>query len=198
MALEVTTKIALHSTRQIVNVIKRDSLFAFAIFWVAFASTAGASAADTYARLHVASVLASTPQLERRVMKYGPQEYAYWEVRGARAGGYVFPPSVSDGVLRNNQEVLIIPLESGGSGAAFSALLYTRKGSATWRFVGYIASGEHGKLGVGVDRGELIATTPVYGPNEAECCPSKWRFVEYALDGIKLRELRSYTRPSKD
>jgi hypothetical protein len=160
--------------------------------------------ADTYTDLHVASLLAATPQLERQEMKGGPADLAFWAVKNGKPagdifpGGYVFPQAVSSGVLRNHQEVLIIPLLSGGSGDAFSTILYTRKSTGPWRFVGYLLSGKSGKLGVTVKRGELIASTPIFRDTDANCCPWKWHYVTYTLDGTTLRKLRTYDELNKD
>jgi hypothetical protein len=148
-----------------------------------------AAPADTYVRLNVAQILAATPQIER---EHPPQNlpFAYYRLKGTDVSGFVIPNIVGDGYLSNRQEVLVVPLDSGGSGGVFHVLLWTRVAGAAWHFAGQIASPD-GRLGVSIDNGDLVAVIPVYAPNDADCCPSSLRRVRYTLDGTALRQIQA-------
>lgn len=134
-------------------------------------------------------IIEGTPQIERVKDPLPTSRFRYIRVRGTQAAGYVVPRLVERGRLRNGQEVLIVPLPSGGSGGVFYALLYTRLGSAL-RFVGYIPA-RSGHLQLSIRNGELVATTPVYGAMDPNCCPSRHRSEFYTLRGLHLQPIRS-------
>jgi hypothetical protein len=104
--------------------------------------------------------------------------------------GYINTTIVDDGYLANGQEVLIVPLVSGGSGGIFYTLVWT-KISGAWQFVGYIPSGS-GHLSVTIEEGSLVVVTPIYASGDAQCCPSGHHNQIETLDGIKLRAVESY------
>ena len=158
------------------------------------ASPAGAT---LYADRGVAAVLAGTKELEACPTPL-PSGSAMsgmrcYQVRGASVSGFVDPEMVDDGFLGNGQEVLIVPLTSGGSGGVFDVLLYTRRGTEPFAFVGYLPSDGH--LAVYLNFGFLVEKTPIYKANDPQCCPSGHRYKQETLDGIKLRQITTWTEP---
>ena len=114
----------------------------------------------------------------------------YVQVKGSDAQGFIDPSFIDHGFLANGQEVLILPLESGGSGGVFYTLLFTTIDGRR-RFVGYVPS-ESGHLDVHLQAGSLHVVTPIYGKNDPNCCPSQHRFETYTLNGIKLERLDQF------
>lgn len=113
-----------------------------------------------------------------------------FQVKGAEGAGFVMPELVDDGFLANGQEVLIVPLVSGGSGGIFTTLLWTRVGNA-WNFVGPLQSGA-GHLAVYIVSGKLNVVTPIYKANDPNCCPSAHHREIETLQGTKLRTLERF------
>ena len=96
------------------------------------------------------------------------------------------------GYLKNGQDLLIVPLGSGGSGGVFYALLFTGVTSSRPRFVGYVPS-TGGHLDAHIAEGRLVVSTPNYGPGDPNCCPSGHTVTTYALNGITLAKIESHT-----
>jgi hypothetical protein len=119
----------------------------------------------------------------------------YVVLQGTTIAGYIDPGSVVRGKLRNGQDVMVVPLVSGGSGGVFYSLLYTVV-SAKTRFAGYIPSHD-GHLDVRLSGGRLEVRTPVYGPGDANCCPSKFHVEHDTLDGIRLVKLDAHDEAAK-
>lgn len=145
--------------------------------------------ANLYDSRGVAALVVATPQINR-MNPQPPGSRVYYEIQNA-TGGYIDPDRIDDGYLASGQEVLIVPLSSGGSGGVFSTLMWTKIGGV-WKFVGYIPSG-NGRLGIYIESGRLSVETPVYGPGEPNCCPSKHHHILYTLDGVRLRKIDEYT-----
>ena|SRR5215469_13044808 len=145
-------------------------------------------ASALFARADIGNLLDATDQLKRCDPHNGLKCYS---VRGTTVQGFVNETIEDDGFLANGQEVLIVPLVSGGSGGVFNTLLYTRSGHDPYRFVGYVPS-KDGHLDVYLDEGRLIVVTPVYKDSDAQCCPSSRSVKAYTLDGIKLKLLESW------
>jgi hypothetical protein len=97
--------------------------------------------------------------------------------------GWVTPDDVTDGFLADGQRVMAVPINSGGSGGVFMALLFTQIGGTT-RFVGTIPSPD-GHLSVSVNGGHLVIQTPIPGGG-ANCCPWALHFERATLHGIRL------------
>jgi hypothetical protein len=166
-----------------------------AVVTVAFFALAALPAlAGSYAQQHVAGVLASTPQIEHKQPAGSDGKNAFYVVRGTQASGFAIPSLVDDGYLTNGQEVLIVPLDSGGSGGVFATLLYTRVLGKTWQYVGYLPS-QNGHLNVHIEQGTLVAVTPIYASGDPNCCPSKQHHVRYSLVGTKLKQIASFSFP---
>ncbi len=150
---------------------------------------AAAPPASTYSRLNVAHVLATTPQI-KRARPPATLPFAYYRLKGTDVSGFVIPNLIGDGYLSNHQEVLVVPLDSGGSGGVYHVLLWTRVAGATWRFAGQITSPD-GRLDVSINEGELLAVLPKRAPSDADCCPSGHNDVRYTLDGTALRKIET-------
>ncbi|MDP9105104.1 MAG: hypothetical protein M3N49_04135 [Candidatus Eremiobacteraeota bacterium] len=118
----------------------------------------------------------------------GQSEYV--RVAGTDVSGWVVPGAVGHGFLANDQEVMIVPLVSGGSGGVFTTLLFTRSGGRV-QFVGIIPS-RNGHLDVSLSDGRLLVRTPVYKPSDPNCCPSAIHYERDTLRGTKLVKLGSY------
>lgn len=131
-----------------------------------------------------AALLHVSPVIHMAQTTYDGRAMYEVSVAGSDAHGYVSPGSVDGGVLSNGQTVKLIPLYSGGTGVYFYFLVFTRYSGQT-HFVGYIPSPD-GHLDVRVKNGMLEIMTPVYGPNDGSCCPSKWRYQLATVSGIKL------------
>jgi hypothetical protein len=166
-----------------------------ALVAVAFFAVAALPAlAGSYAQQHVASVLANTPQIEHKQPAGSDAKNAFYEVKGTQASGFAIPALIDDGFLTNGQEVLIVPLDSGGSGGVFATLLYTRALGKPWQYVGYVPS-PNGHLNVHIEQGTLVSITPIYASGDPNCCPSKQHHVRYSLVGTKLKQVGSFSFP---
>jgi len=79
--------------------------------------------------------LATAPNVVREKSPGGPEKGPrYVSVKGMRGSGWLDPDLITDGYLANGQRVMIVPIDSGGTGGVFNALLFTQIGGAT-RFV---------------------------------------------------------------
>jgi hypothetical protein len=158
---------------------------------------AAPAGATLYADRGVAAVLAGTKELEPCPQKLpsgsAMSAMSCYQVRGASVSGFVDPEMVDDGFLGNGQEVLIVPLTSGGSGGVFDVLLYTRRGTEPFAFVGYLPSDGH--LSVYLNVGFIVEKTPVYKASDPQCCPSGFHYKQETLDGIKLRQIMTWSEP---
>lgn len=153
---------------------------------------AGAVQAAGVTQAQVDAWLASSPQIVRTTERVMGETRERVEVSGAN-GGYVFPGEARRGVLAEGQPVMIVLLPSGGSGGVFTTLLFTQRSGRT-RFVGYVPSAG-GHLDVTLDHGTLLIRTPVYGPGDANCCPSKLHYERATLRGLRLVTLKTWDGP---
>ena len=156
-----------------------------AAFAVLFLSAPAVACATTLAQLD--ALLASSSAIVRE--KPPPHSTVtlprYISVKGVSGStGWVDPETVTDGFLANGQRVMMVPIESGGSGGVFTQLLFTQVGGAT-RFVGTLPSAA-GHLDAYIDGGHIILRTPTYGANDPNCCPSGLHFERATLHGIRL------------
>jgi len=108
----------------------------------------------------------------------------YVRVRGSEVAGYASPDFATHGFLRNGQEIVAIPLASGGSMGVAASLIFTVVDGHR-RFVGYLPSPQ-GHLDVSIREGRLEQSTPIYGPKDPNCCPSRHRIEAFLLHGIRL------------
>jgi hypothetical protein len=171
----------------------------FIVRAVATAVAAGilsAVAADAATIAEVNDWLATT----RKVVRIQPppgvhldRGASYVSVAGSNVEGSIDPAEASRGVLKNNQEVMIVPIDSGGTGAVFDALLFTRLGGRT-QFVGIIPSPD-GHLHVALTGGVIVVRVPIYKTGDPNCCPSGFHWEHDTLRGLRLIKLKEYDTP---
>ena len=147
-------------------------------------TVSGDARAATLAQLD--AWLSSSPKIVReKPPATGAKLPRYISVKGADGStGWVDPSLVTDGFLANGQRVMIVPIDSGGSGSVFTALLFTQIGGAT-RFAGTLPS-PAGHLGVSLEGGRIVIRTPVYGASDPNCCPSALHYERATLRGTRL------------
>ena len=152
-----------------------------------------ATMADAATMAEIKGWLATTTSVVRTSPPPGvrpDRQTVYVSVVGANVEGSIDPAEALKGYLKNNQQVMIAPIESGGSGAVFDALLFTRFGGRT-RFVGIIPS-PNGHLDVAFANGAIVVRTPIYKAGDANCCPSAFHWERDTLRGVKLIKLKEY------
>jgi hypothetical protein len=102
------------------------------------------------------------------------------------AGGNIDFESASIGRLADGTQVMSIPLQSGGSGGVFTQIVFAQAFSETKpRYVGEIISGGH--LAVNVTYHGIVAISPLYGPNDTNCCPTHFKTRTYTVVDRKLK-----------
>jgi hypothetical protein len=141
----------------------------------------------------VTSWLATTTKVVRVSPPPGTRlesQSVYVSVVGANVEGSIDPAEARRGILKNNQEVMLVPIESGGSGGIFDTLLFTRLGGRT-QFVGIIPS-PGGHLDVAVEGGVIVVRVPIYKAGDPNCCPSGFHWERDTLHGLKLIKLKEY------
>ena len=132
--------------------------------------------------------LTSTTRLD--VLSHGPDPsipHRFVRVRGTDVAGYLVPEYATHGFVSNGQEVLVIPIASGGSMGVNSALIFTTY-SGRRRFVGYIP-GPQGHLSISITEGLIETSSPIYLEGDANCCPSRNRVATFRLTGIRLTKV---------
>ena len=120
-----------------------------------------ATAADAATIAEINGWLATTTSVVRTSPPPGVRRIATRSTcasSGANVEGSIDPAEALKGYLKNNQEVMIAPIESGGSGAVFDALLFTRVAGRT-QFVGIIPS-PNGHLDVALAGGVIVVPHP--------------------------------------
>jgi hypothetical protein len=141
--------------------------------------------ADAMTDAELGAWLTSTTRLD--VLSHGPDSsipHRFVRVRGTDVAGYLVPEYVTHGFVSNGQEVLVIPIASGGSMGVNSALVFTPY-SGRRRFVGYIP-GPQGHLSISITEGSIETSSPIYLQGDANCCPSRSRVTTFRLTGIRL------------
>jgi hypothetical protein len=148
----------------------------------------------------IIALVKASPQLAIDPSVPAPGEWSkkthpYVRVVGApegTVGGSIDPDFAAIGIMAGGAQVMAIPLESGGSGGVFSQLIFVRpEEDAKPFYAGYITSGGH--LAVNVTYHGIVAVSPHYGPNDPNCCPSKYDTTTYAIVGGKLKALSTRT-----
>lgn len=157
------------------------------------AGVLSAAAADAATIAEINGWLATTTKVVRIQPPPGmhlDRGAPYVSVVGANVEGAIDPAEALRGVLKNGQEVMIVPIESGGSGAVFDTLLFTRLGGRT-RFVGIIPS-PNGHLHVALTGGVIVVRVPIYKSGDPNCCPSGFHWEHDTLRGLRLIKLKEY------
>lgn len=120
--------------------------------------------------------------------RWNPKTHPYVRVgKGEDAmGGAIDPDFASIGRLAGGTQVMAVPLESGGSGGFFAQILFAQTDVDSKPFyLGSINSGGH--LAVNITYHGIVAISPVYGPNDPNCCPSKYEHRTYNIVGRSLK-----------
>jgi hypothetical protein len=179
-----------------VNIATRARAPSLIVGAIAAASLFGAlfvTAADAATMAEVNGWLAATTKIVRIRPPAGLRPDAnleYVSIAGTDVEGSIDPADARRGFLKNRQEVMIVPVESGGTGAVFDALLFTRLGGRT-RFVGIIPS-PNGHLHVAISGGAIVVRLPIYKTGDPNCCPSGFHWEHDTLRGLKLVTLKEY------
>jgi|GEM_PF-2393135 hypothetical protein len=116
--------------------------------------------------------------------------------RETQPGGYIDSDRASIGFLDGGTQVMAVPLESGGSGGVFTQILFAQgPDDRQPYYAGAIESGGH--LGVNITFHGIVAVFPDYGPNDPNCCPSKYAIETYSIAGrhLKLQSRRTAVKP---
>lgn len=121
--------------------------------------------------------------------------HPYVRVVGARedlSGGNIDPDFAALGIMSDGTQVMAVPLESGGSGGVFTQIVFVRSDPYSKPyFAGFIDSGGH--LAVNVAYHSIVATSPHYGPKDANCCPSSYDIRTYVVAGKQLKLVSAKT-----
>ena len=98
----------------------------------------------------------------------------------------------------DNVEEAVVPITSGGTAGnvAYVVLTPLEPDSAQSLLSGSASSG--GGLALAVADGDLVVTEPVFGPDDAECCPSQLQHTTYAWDGEALTVDDQTVEPNPD
>ncbi len=155
-----------------------------AVCAILFFAVPGGACAATLAQLD--AWLASSPKIVREKPPASAARLPrYISVNGVEGStGWVDPNLVTDGFLADGQRVMIVPIDSGGSGGVFTALLFAQIGGRT-RFLGTLPS-PAGHLGASLEAGRIVIRTPVYGASDPNCCPSALHYERATLHGTRL------------
>jgi len=145
-----------------------------------------AAAAEVLPDSVLDAALASAKELHRQAVPTlsGQPYYKLGMDNSDGPGGFIDRTSFDYGALVNGADVLIVPMDSGGSGGVFTTLLFTSVRTHPL-FVGPINS-DTGHLDVHLARGQILVVTPIYAKTDPNCCPSGHHFVRYALEDGKL------------
>jgi hypothetical protein len=111
-------------------------------------------------------------------------------------GGFIDPEFASIGRTSGGMQIMAVPLESGGSGGVFTQLIFAQNDEFSKPyFAGYITSGGH--LAVNVAYHGIVAVSPHYGPNDPNCCPSRYDTRTYTVVNgtLKLLSTRTAAQP---
>jgi hypothetical protein len=122
------------------------------------------------------------------------QPYVKLVGRETQPGGYIVADRASIGLLADGTQVMAVPLESGGSGGVFTQIVFAQGiDDRQPYYVGAIESGGH--LNVNVTYHGVVAIYPDYGPNDPNCCPSKYAVETFGIDARRLKLLSRRTTP---
>jgi hypothetical protein len=107
-------------------------------------------------------------------------------------GGFIDADRASIGLMEGGMQVMAVPLESGGSGGVFTQIVFAQGiDDRQPYYVGAIESGGH--LNVNVTFHGVVAIYPDYGPNDPNCCPSKYAIETYVVAAHRLKLLSRHT-----
>jgi hypothetical protein len=166
----------------------KSALLAMAVALPLALATAAPAGADILPQKNLVAIVKGTPQLSLSAL----EGRLYVTIAHVGQGVGVLNASVVDyGYQADGHDVLIVPLDSGGSGGVFYTLLFTTVRDRP-TYAGYIASNGH--LDVHLSQGIINAITPVYGPNDPQARPRAHKTVRYRLSGTTLVKIDEYTQ----
>ncbi len=126
------------------------------------------------------------------------KDIPFVRVRGAAEGssaGFADARYAVSGTMGpESNKIVALPLMSGGSGADFTVLLFAADAAGVLRYVGKIDWGG-GHIGVAITYATIVVTEPIYGANDANCCPSAYLVELYQVHDGKLRRVGSANVP---
>jgi hypothetical protein len=116
-----------------------------------------------------------------------------------QTGLSVDPAIVSYGDVAGLGEVAIVPMQSGGSGGtlAIAVLAMGREGPQALALL-TPDSASRGRMRVAIERGQIVASIGLLGPEDPLCCPSQTKRVYYYWNGANLlmdRQITSVNAP---
>jgi hypothetical protein len=92
-------------------------------------------------------------------------------------------------------EEAVVPVSSGGTLGDIAFIVLTPGGDSARALLMVVPAGANG-VAVSIEGGKLVATEPVPGPDDPECCPSQIRTTVYVWDGSALNVESSVTGPN--
>jgi hypothetical protein len=151
------------------SIARRTFALTVCAFALAGIARPAAAAGDTFfSAVDIRSLVLRTPGVTRDA-GHSLGDSIYVDVVGQR-GGFVHPERVSGGKTIDGDWLLAVPLDSGGAGGAYTALVYHSTGGAP-EYVA-VVNAKRGGLDVSVHDGHLFVTAPVWRKGDLDCCPS--------------------------
>jgi len=108
------------------------------------------------------------------------------ELANAVGGEVVQQDVIYADVTEDGVEEAIVPISSGGTAGNLAFAVLTPQGDGARALLSEQASGRGGIALEVTPDGQLIATEPVYGPEDPECCPSLLLRTTYGWNGAAL------------
>jgi hypothetical protein len=165
------------------DVMRLPSLLLGALLALALAQPARA---NILAQARLEALIKTAPLLSISTVGGRP----YVSVKGdGNALGYLDATTLDYGYQIDRQDVLIVPLISGGSGGVFTTLIFTTVDRMPV-YAGRIDSTGH--LSVYLSQGLINAVTPTYGPHDPQARPSGHHTVRYAIHAHHLVKLDAF------
>jgi len=118
----------------------------------------------------------------------------------AQTGLTIDPALISYGEVARLGEVAIVPMQSGGTGGtlAIAVLAIGREGPQVLALL-TPDSAARGRMRVGFEGGQIVASIGLLGPEDPLCCPSQTKRIYYYWNGASLlmdRQITSVNAPS--
>ena len=139
------------------------------------------------------TVLKTDPKLEYdpSVPTYGQPLGPYVRLRGVAPSGLIEGHGVTSNILYGDisgdgREEAVIPLFSGGTAGIVGYLVYRDIDGQPVLMTGLPGY----KVNATIANGELRVSQPLYGANDANCCPSGVEETAYHLQGDRLARVR--------
>ncbi len=153
------------------------------------------ASADVISKARLDAALASSSKIHFCTSKPPSENARCISVDKTPYQGFLFLDELDYGYLHDGQDLLIVPLPSGGSGGVFVDLLFTSVMTKPY-FIGVVPS-EAGHLEVSILSGKIVVETPVYKESDPNCCPSAKHFVRYDMKRHALVKIDEFERRLK-